>query len=294
MAQMEYAIDSQGISARMEDIAAKMMKARQVAEELTNTYNQMRNRVAAGDTTITMDQFDRADVNAEKAKAELAALVEEYNKLAEAQKRTGPDAPQLSIRTQIRQAREEMIRLADDVGTLHPKFQQAAIAAGALQRKMNLANASMRYFANPIRHLAALKTGLQGVAGAAGLVTGGMGLFNANSEKSGEIQKKVQSVLAVIVGLETTYNLIKKSSTFVLAINEIRTWAMAKAMTAEATATEGAAIAQEHLNVAIASNPIGAVLVVVATVAAAVWALCSAFSGLSEEEEKNSDLDTNA
>ena len=286
MAQMEDAIDSQRISAQMEDIAAKMMKARQVAEELTNTYNQMRNRVAAGDTTITMDQFDRADVNAEKAKAELAALVEEYNKLAEAQKRTGPDAPQLSIRTQIRQAREEMIRLADEVGTIHPKFQQAAIAAGALQRKMNLANASMRYFANPIRHLAALKTGLQGVAGAAGLVTGVMGLFNANSEKSAEIQKKVQSVLAVIVGLETTYNLIKKSSTFVLAINEIRTWAMAKAMTAEATATEGAAIAQEHLNVAMASNPIGAVLVVVATVAAAVWGLCSAFSGLSEEEEK--------
>lgn len=270
----------------------KLVKSREEAQRLTENYNKMARSVNDGNKGgYTQQQIDTASRKANRAQVKYADAVDGYNMILEKINKTKAafgeqEQRHVSIRTQIRQAREEMIALADSVGTVSPKFQQAAIQAGLLQRKMALANATMRYYANPIRHLAALKTGLQGVAGAAGLVTGVMGLFNSNSEKTAEIQKKVQSVLAVIVGLETTYNLIKKSSTFMLAIQEIKTWATAKAMQAEAAATAEAAVAQEGLNVAMAANPIGAVVTVVVTAVAAIWALCSAFSGLSEEEEK--------
>ena len=282
----------QGLIDQLEVAKQKLVESREEAQMLTENYNKMARSVNDGNKDgYTQQQIDTASGKANSAQVKYADAVDGYNMILEKINQTKAalgeqEQRHVSIRTQIRQAREEMIALADSVGTVSPKFQQAAIQAGLLQRKMALANATMRYYANPIRHLAALKTGLQGVAGAAGLVTGVMGLFNSNSEKTAEIQKKVQSVLAVIVGLETTYNLIKKSSTFMLAIQEIKTWATAKAMQAEAAATAEAAVAQEGLNVAMAANPIGAVLTVVVTAAAAIWGLCSAFSGLSEEEEK--------
>lgn len=282
----------QGLIDQLEVAKQKLVESREEAQRLTENYNKMARSVNDGNKDgYTQQQIDTASGNANSAQVKYADAVDGYNMILEKINQTKAalgeqEQRHVSIRTQIRQAREEMIALADSVGTMSPKFQQAAIQAGLLQRKMALANATMRYYANPIRHLAALKTGLQGVAGAAGLVTGVMGLFNSNSEKTAEIQKKVQSVLAVIVGLETTYNLIKKSSTFVLAIQEIKTWATAKAMQAEAAATAEATVAQEGLNVAMAANPIGAVVTVVVTAVAAIWALCSAFSGLSEEEEK--------
>lgn len=279
----------QGLIDQLEVAKQKLVESREEAQRLTENYNKMARSVNDGNKDgYTQQQIDTASGNANSAQVKYADAVDGYNMILEKINQTKAalgeqEQRHVSIRTQIRQAREEMIALADSVGTMSPKFQQAAIQAGLLQRKMALANATMRYYANPIRHLAALKTGLQGVAGAAGLVTGVMGLFNSNSEKTAEIQKKVQSVLAVIVGLETTYNLIKKSSTFVLAIQEIKTWATAKAMQAEAAATAEATVAQEGLNVAMAANPIGAVVTVVVTAVAAIWALCSALSSTSEE-----------
>lgn len=285
----------QGLIDQLEVAKQKLVESREEAQRLTENYNKMARSVNDGNKDgYTQQQIDTASGKANSAQVNYADAVDGYNMILEKINQTKAalgeqEQRHVSIRTQIRQAREEMIALADSVGTVSPKFQQAAIQAGLLQRKMALANATMRYYANPIRHLAALKTGLQGVAGAAGLVTGVMGLFNSNSEKTAEIQKKVQSVLAVIVGLETTYNLIKKSSTFMLAIQEIKTWATAKAMQAEAAATAEAAVAQEGLNVAMAANPIGAVLTVVVTAAAAIWGLCSALSSSSDEANKMTD-----
>lgn len=279
----------QGLIDQLEVAKQKLVESREEAQRLTENYNKMARSVNDGNKDgYTQQQIDTASGKANSAQVNYADAVDGYNMILEKINQTKAalgeqEQRHVSIRTQIRQAREEMIALSDSVGTVSPKFQQAAIQAGLLQRKMALANATMRYYANPIRHLAALKTGLQGVAGAAGLVTGVMGLFNSNSEKTAEIQKKVQSVLAVIVGLETTYNLIKKSSTFMLAIQEIKTWATAKAMQAEAAATAEATVAQEGLNVAMAANPIGAVVTVVVTAVAAIWALCSALSSTSEE-----------
>lgn len=285
----------QGLIDQLEVAKQKLVESREEAQRLTENYNKMARSVNDGNKDgYTQQQIDTASGKANSAQVNYADAVDGYNMILEKINQTKAalgeqEQRHVSIRTQIRQAREEMIALADSVGTVSPKYQQAAIQAGLLQRKMALANATMRYYANPIRHLAALKTGLQGVAGAAGLVTGVMGLFNSNSEKTAEIQKKVQSVLAVIVGLETTYNLIKKSSTFMLAIQEIKTWATAKAMQAEAAATAEAAVAQEGLNVAMAANPIGAVLTVVVTAAAAIWGLCSALSSSSDEANKMTD-----
>ena len=191
-----------------------------------------------------------------------------------------------SIRTQIAKAREELVRMIDDgqVGT--PAFQAMAIEAGKLRQQMTLANRSMEYFADPNRQLTALKEGLQGVAGGFSLLNGVVGLFNDKSEQMNAIQTKIQSLLGVIVGLQTTYNMVKKTSNIMLAIEEIRTWAVAKARGVEAAATTAATVAQEGLNVAMESNPVGAVLAVVVALGAAIWGIVKALTSETEAEKK--------
>lgn len=191
-----------------------------------------------------------------------------------------------SIRTQIAKVREELARMIDDgeVGT--PAFQEIAIEAGKLRQQMTLANKTMEYFADPNRQLTTLKEGLQGVAGGFSLLNGIVGLFNDKSEQMNAIQTKIQSLLGIIVGLQTTYNMVKKTSNIMLAIEEVRTWAVAKARGVEAAATTAATVAQEGLNVAMKSNPVGAVLAVVVALGAAIWGIVKALTSETEAEKK--------
>ena len=154
-----------------------------------------------------------------------------------------------SIRTQIMNARNEMVQLiaAGQMGT--PEFRAAAEHAGELRKQMALANAYMQYFANPNRNLAGLKTTLQGAAGSMSLLTGIMGVFNTKSEQMAAIQTKIQSIIGVIVGLEQVYNTIKQTSTARIWLEEVATKALAAARGTETATTAESTAAQVASNV---------------------------------------------
>lgn len=233
-------------------------------EEARANVEEMRNGVLE-----TADAYDRVDANVQTLKGQI-------NQAA---------GHQVTLRTQMRQSREELARMVAEGKAGTPEFQQMAIKAGELQRQFRMAGAAMQYFANPQRHLAALKTGLQGVAGAASLVTGTMGLFNTESKKMQQIQTKVQALMAVIVGLETTYNAVKKTSNMMLAVQEVKVLAVAAAHRIQAIGTTEAAVAQEALNAAIRANPFGAILSVIVVLVGAIWSLVEALGGESDAEK---------
>lgn len=285
--------DSIEINARLDELAQKLVEAKNAAVN-ANANLEIAGRAlqAGGDDDKLVRNFEAAQEAAEKANDALQHTAAEYNEVKQAQDELNNSLSEgnehhVRMRTQIMNAREEMMRMiaAGKQGT--PEFQKLAAEAGAMRRQMNLANATMQYFANPNRNLATLKTTLQGVAGAAGMVTGVMGLFNTKSEDMARIQTKIQSVMAVIVGLETTYNLVKKTSNTMLAIQQVKTWALALAKKGEAAATAEATVAQEGLNVAMAANPIGAIIALVTAAAAAIWALWKALSSETEAEKEH-------
>ena len=228
-----------------------------------------------------VEETKKALEDAEKEQDILNQKVQEYEQILDK-----PVEKQKSIRTQLRLAREEMTRMIDAGKTGTPEFQALAQHAGTLRRQFALASAEMRYFADPNRHLTTLKTGLQGVAGAAGLVTGAMGLFNSKSEKMAAIQTKIQSILAVVVGLETTYNMLKKTSNIMMAIEEVKTWAIAKARGVQAAATTAATVAQEGLNASMKANPIGAVISLLAVLGTAIYTVVKAIGTQTDAEKK--------
>lgn len=125
------------------------------------------------------------------------------NKVAEAHE---------SIRVQIRKTREEIDSLIDAGKEGTPEFTEAVNKASELKENMAKINLLMDYNSRG-GSLKALKDGLQGIAGVGSLATGVIGLFNRDTEAMAAIQTKIQSLLAVTVGLQESYSFAIKAST---------------------------------------------------------------------------------
>ena len=184
------------ITQDMDALAQRMTKTAGDVEILEARIVDLKDLQAGNDPTATDEVIAKEQKALDDKKAKLEEMKAEYNEMAALQKQYSEQVQQATghhvrMRTQIMNAREEMMQMiaAGKRGT--PEFQELAEHAGQMRRQMALANATMQYFADPNRNLTTLKVGLQGMAGAAGLVTGVMGVFNAENEKMAQIQTKV-------------------------------------------------------------------------------------------------------
>lgn len=273
------------LGGEMDDFAEKMANADAEVESLRDELAMLREQGAGEDNIAETEELYQSAVD------KLEELKTEYNAMSEQQQQyidqlREADDHHVRMRTQIMDAREQLIQMIQAGQTGTPQFQQLAKQAGSMRKEMALANAYMQYFGTPNSHLAALKQGLQGVAGAASLVTGVMGIFNDKSEKMQEIQTKVQSILGIIIGLETTYATVKKTSNVMIAIQELQVWALSKAKKAEAASTTMATIAQAAYNAVAKANPYVLLATAIISVVGALALLIKGNRDAAKEEEK--------
>ena len=186
-------------------------------------------------------------------------------------------------RTLIMDAREQMIQMRTAGLQNTIQYQQAGEELGKMRLQMKLVNAEMEFLANPNKGIATLKAGLSGAATSASLLVGIMGLFNDKSEKMAELQTKIQSLMAVVVGLEGTYGMLKKSNTMMLAIENVRRKAIITSMALETKAkttnialTWSEVAAQKALNIVAKANPYVLLATAILTVVGGVWLLVEA------------------
>lgn len=308
LSQSTQQVDLGDLKSKAKELTADMKEQEQVIESLKMQYREVVAQVAnynniisgrkLGNTTDAILNIDSAKQKEQELKDKLTdqkgILEEQKQKYEEINQQISQGASShVRMRTQIMNAREELIKMqmAGQGGTL--EFMKMAENAGMLRRQMMLANATMQYYANPTRHLAGLKTAFQGAAGAASLLTGVMGIFNTNSEKMAAIQTKIQSYLGIIVGLETTYNTIKKTSAAMLLVQEIQTKALARAEAAELAMKEGGTVATIKATVAHAAfntvakmNPYLLMIGAITTIVGGIWLLTKAINGQSEAQKE--------
>ena len=293
-AKKEYDELSNKIIANLDHIEKLEEKEKNITTELERQKNQAEQAGGAipNDKTIALEkELERVRVQIEGSKNGVEGMKQKQAELSEVANSTAES--HVRMRTQIMNAREELIKMvqAGQAGT--PMFQQMAERAGGLRRSMMLANAAMQYYADPIRHFSAMKQAMTGLAGAASLVTGVFGLFNSKSEDMVRIQTRIQSLLGIIIGLERVYGAVKKTSTLYQALSELRAKAEARAralniaaIQGETAATKGATIAQAAFNAVAKMNP----YVLLATGAAALIgglvALSKHLDANAEKEKK--------
>lgn len=222
-----------------------------------------------------------------KRQAELNAVIEQGN---EKHTRT---------RTLIMDAREQLIQMRSAGLQDTAQYQQVGQEVAKMRTQMALVNAEMEYLSNPNKNLLVLKTGLQGIAGSASLVVGIMGFFNQKSEEMIMLQTKIQSLLGIIVGLETTYNTVKKTGILMRAVEDLQTKALiasqaleAKAKTTNIALTWSEVAAQKAFNLVAKSNPYVILASAILTVVGGIALLIKANKeGAKAQEEANKKME---
>lgn len=175
----------------------------------------------------------------------------------------------VSMRTRIKEVREEMMLLVDQgIDEQSEAYQRLKNELGRLIDIQGDVAQQGRILANDEQKYQGIIQGLSGLAGGFSAVTGTVSLFAGENEDLQKVMTKVQSVMAITIGLQQVSQTLNKDSAFQLVtLNGLKEWwagivtkatvaetaetiattANTAAQTANATAT-GAATASQAVN----------------------------------------------
>ena len=151
-----------------------------------------------------------ADLNAAKQ-----ALEEEkgiLNSLTEAQERNKESNQRLS--RQLRELQNDMARMRLNGEQNTEEYQKMAQKAAELSDTLGDLRAQTSILANDDANLQGFISGVNGLSGAFTTATGVMSLFASENENLAKIQARVQSVMAITMGLQQVFNTLNKDSAF--------------------------------------------------------------------------------
>lgn len=179
---------------------------------------------------------------ASKSNMELASLEEKV--AAKVKVNAGA---QKQLRTQLMLAREELAKMeaAGQRGTA--AYEKLQVATAKMTDQYKDATRQANILANDERGFQGIIQGLGGVSGAMSAAAGTYGLFAGENENLQKIMTKVQSLMAITIGLQQIAQTINKDSAFMLVtVNGLKKWwneitgKSVVVQTAEAVATKAA------------------------------------------------------
>lgn len=290
-------------------LAAQIASYKSILDRLYSAKEKGMTRVPIGDgaTALISSELERfkpqLDDVTQKSK-EIASQISEQRK-RQAELNTvieQGNEKHARTRTLILDAREQLVQMRSAGLQNTAQYQQIGQEAAKMRTQMALVNSEMEYLSNPNKGLLTLKTGLQGIAGSASLVVGIMGFFNQKSEDMIMLQTKIQSLLGIIIGLENTYNTVKKTGVLMRGIEDLQTKALiasqaleAKAKTTNIALTWSEVAAQKALNAVAKVNPYVLLFTAISTVVGGIWLLTKATNDAKKElEEFNKTIAENA
>ena len=156
-----------------------------------------------------------------KLLAEIEATADQLHKEENALRSAGEQAKQagekhVSLRQRLREIKTALVEMeaAGQRGTA--QYQALQAEAARLTDAWSDASAQANILAHDQRGMQGVISGLSGLSGAASVAQGAMGLFGAENEKLQQIMLRVQSVMAITMGLQQIQQTLNKDSAFTL------------------------------------------------------------------------------
>ncbi len=163
----------------------------------------------------------------------------------------------VSIRTQLRNMREELIAMEMAGKRNTDEYRKMQEELGRLTDAYSDATQQANIMAHDQRGLQGVISGLSGMSGAVSAATGALSLFAGENENLQKVMTKIQSVMAITIGLQQVEQTLNKDSAFrLVTLNGLKAWwnkvvtqsgvaltAETAAMGANAAATTGATVA---------------------------------------------------
>lgn len=143
------------------------------------------------------------------------ALEEEAAKLEEsAQQAERTAQAHASLRTRIRALKEEMALYREQFGDQTDKYREMTAELGRLMDIQGDIQAQGSILANDEANFQGFIQGLSGIAGGFSAATGAISLFAGENENLQRVMTKVQSVMAIAIGMQQVAQTLNKDSAF--------------------------------------------------------------------------------
>jgi len=182
-----------------------------------------------------------------------------------------------SSRGRLRQYRETLLQLEDAGLAGTQVFEDMAEAAGELQDQVGDTSARIQALASDTFALDAGVQVIQGVAGAFSIAQGAAALFGDENKDLQQALLKVNAAMAILQGITQVQTILQSETSASIAVGIALQRIQALSTNLQAAAESrfiivryAAIIAQKALNLAMALNPAGALLITISAVAGAL------------------------
>lgn len=198
---------------------------KEVKTAMSQGDNKLARELEQQQSAITKNIAARKQVNQEAAKTADALLKEEQQLKAQIAATQEAETKHVSLKQRLREVKLELVELeaAGQRGTAEYKALQEE--AARLTDAFADAQAQANILAHDQAGLQGIISGLTGVAGAFTAAQGAVGLFGGENEKLQKIMLKVQSLMAITMGLQQVQATLNKDSAFSLVtLNGLKEW----------------------------------------------------------------------
>lgn len=222
-------------------------------------------------------EHKKLGVALEEEKQHLKVLNDTYKSFA--------DEQQQAIVRQ-RKLRYELYELADAGKENTEEFRQLAKELAELDESIGVVQGMQSALRRGKPAMEALTGSVRVGVGVFTTITGLMGAFSQQSERLAEIQTRLQSVMAISIGIEQTYSALRKQSGLISSIRILQMRAEAKAQDLATKGTIRATVAQRAFNLVAKANPYVLLATALLSVVGAIALFTKGNKKAREEHEK--------
>lgn len=184
-----------------------------------------------------------------------------------------------SLRTRIKEAKEELVAMAEAGLQGTPAFRALQEKAGEMDDQMRDLNATVKGLGSDTKRIDGLISLAGGVAGGFAVAQGAAALFGNENEEVQKALLKVNAAMSILQGLQAVQNVLQKESAASLLFNT-------GARKANTVATEAANVSTAKLNATMALNPVMAIVVGVIALTTALIAFSENSKEAAEAQSK--------
>ena len=152
-----------------------------------------------------LDELNAAKKALEEEKGALAGLQAEQEKTRASSKR---------LSMQLRELQDNMARMRLEGKQDTEEYRKMAQQAALLSDTLADLNTQTKILSHDDANLQGFMSGVSGLAGLFTTATGALSLFASENENLAKIQTRVQSVMAITMGLQQVFNTLNKDSAF--------------------------------------------------------------------------------
>jgi len=190
----------------------------------------------------------------------------------------------VSLKTELRKLKQQLAELPE--GTA--EYDKIAKRAGEVSDQIGDINTKVKNLGSDTKGIDAVVQGAQTLSGAFSIASSASALLGDNNEDLQKTMLKVESAIALTVGIQSIANALQKESALVLGLQSVATKTQIALQGAYTLAVGTTTGALKLLRLALISTGIGAIVVLLGSLISAL-----ADSAEATEEQKNQQLALN-